>query len=288
MYASLVHDCKNQHGEGIFWNAADGRVWWTDIEGRALHAYEPLSGDSESYDMPDRVCCFAPCETGGFILAFDTRLSLVEDLRSMVETKIADFEPNNPNTRLNDGRVDRQGRFVAGGMNEVNGAADSSVIRVERDLSLSTLIDSISCANSICFTPDGHTMFFADTPDKEILAFDYGDNGVADRRQLVSFDAEPGLPDGSCVDSEGGVWNAEWEGRRVVRVSPDGHIDQIVEVPVWKPTCCAFGGPDMDTLYITTSRLMSDDSVLAKEPSSGGLFAVKTGFIGVKDTCFLG
>ena len=137
---------------------------------------------------------------------------------------------------------------------------------------------------------DGKQMFFADTPDREIVAYDYGsrDGALTNRRLHASFKDEPGLPDGSCVDAEGGVWNAEWEGRRVVRVAPDGSIDRTIDVPVWKPTCCAFGGPALDTLYITTSRLMSDQDSLDKEPTSGGLYAVRPGVSGVLDTPFNG
>ena len=133
-------------------------------------------------------------------------------------------------------------------------------------------------------------MYFADTPDREIVKFSYDvEHGTLSNRQVhASFEAERGLPDGSCVDSEGGVWNAEWEGRRVVRVAPDGRIDRIIDVPVWKPTCCAFGGENLDTLYITTSRLMSDDETLLREPQSGGLFAVNPGIRGVEDVPFAG
>lgn len=287
MQAKLVLDCKNQHGEGALWNPTDGCVWWTDIFGKQIWAYNPVTEASTTYTMEDRVCSFALCENGKLIIAFADRVSLY-DLDTGVEDKICDFEPNNPNTRLNDGRTDRQGRFIVGGMNEGTGEADSSVISIASDLSVKTLFDGVSCANSTCFSPDGKTMYFADTPDQEILAMSYDtERGtVEDKSVLASFDAEPGAPDGSCVDSEGGVWNAEWEGRRVVRVAPTGEIDRIIEVPVWKPTCCTFGGENLDTLYITTSRLLSDDSVLDQEPTSGGLFAVKPGFRGVQDTPF--
>ena len=287
MRAELVLDCKNDHGEGILWNPADGRVWWTDIHGKRLWSIDPVSKAGRSYPLSDRACCFAPRQSGGWIIAFADRISLY-DLESGEEEKICDFEPENRETRTNDGRTDRQGRLVIGGMNEDSGKANSSVIRIGADLQTEILLTEISCANSTCFSPDGNTMYFADTPDREILAFNYGSDGVSDRRVLASFKDEPGLPDGSCVDAEGGVWNAEWEGRRVVRVTPDGDIDMVVEVPVWKPTCCAFGGPELDTLYITTSRLASDEDVLAKEPQSGGLFAVKTGVRGVNDTPFCG
>ncbi|PSL15367.1 SMP-30/gluconolactonase/LRE family protein [Shimia abyssi] len=287
MHAELVFDCKNQHGEGILWNPEDGCVWWTDIEGKQLFQYNTCTGNHRSFDMPDRVCCFAHCASGGVVVAFPNRVSFI-DLNTGREDKICDFEPGTPETRANDGCTDRQGRLIVGGMNEVTGAADSSVICIDTDLSVSTLIEGVSCANSICFSQDGKTMFFADTPDNEILAFDYdtAEGHVSGRRQFMSFRDEPGLPDGSCVDSEGGVWNAEWEGRRVVRMAPDGAIDIVVDVPVWKPTCCAFGGENLDTLFITTSRLMSDENVLAKEPLSGGLFAIKPGFRGVEDAPF--
>lgn len=289
MLAELLVDCRNQHGEGIFWNPADGLVWWTDIEGRSLWSYDPESRASKEYQMQDRVCCFAPRAGGGLIAAFADRVSLL-DLDGGSEDVIHRFEPENPETRLNDGRTDRAGRFVLGGMNEGSGKADSSVISVDIDLSVRTLFDGVACANSTCFTADGATMFFADTPDREIVAFDYdtATGNLSNRRLHGDFSDEPGLPDGSCVDAEGGVWNAEWEGRRVVRVAPDGQIDTIIDVPVWKPTCCAFGGPNLDTLYITTSRLMSSSDVLEKEPESGGLFAVKPGIIGVADAPFNG
>jgi len=289
MQAHLAVDCKNQHGEGVLWNPADGQLWWTDIEGMALWSFDPESGRADRVAMRDRVCCFAPRATGGLIVGFADRIALM-DIETGQETPVHAFEPDNPDTRLNDGRTDRFGRFIAGGMNEISGAHDSTVVSVGRDLTVTTLIDGVSCANSTCFSPDGTVMYFADTPDREIRAYDYdpATGAVSGRRIHASFADEPGLPDGSCVDAEGGVWNAEWEGRRVVRVAPDGTIDRVIDVPVWKPTCCTFGGANMDTLFITTSRLMSDGNVLKKEPESGGLFAVKPGIRGVPDTPFKG
>lgn len=289
MHAELVVDCKNKHGEGVFWNPSDRRVWWTDIEGCALWSYDPASSETASYQMPERVCCFAPRALGGLIVAYTARVVLFDPV-TKAEVLVTEFEADNPETRLNDGRTDRQGRLIIGGMNEVSGKPESSVICIDTDLSVQTVINNVACANSTCFSPDGGTMFFADTPSREIVVFDYdtASGTVSNRRVHASFAEEPGLPDGSCVDAEGGVWNAEWEGHRVVRVAPSGEIDRIIDVPVWKPTCCAFGGPDLDTLFITTSRLMSDEDVLIKEPESGGLFAVKPGIRGVIDTPFNG
>jgi len=289
MQAEIALDCRNQHGEGVYWNANDGCVWWTDIEGKCIWSLNPQTGESREYTMPERVCCFAPRQSGGLVIAFADRISFF-DLDNSHEEFIEKFEPNKPDTRLNDGRTDRQGRFILGGFNEASGVANSSVIRLDEDLTVTEIISGVSCANSTCFSPDGSTMYFADTPENEIVAYDYdiSSGSISNKRVHCSFDDEPGFPDGSCVDAEGGVWNAEWEGRRVVRVNPEGNIDQVIDVPVWKPTCCAFGGPDLDTLFITTSCLMSDEKVLAKEPESGGLFAVKPGVRGVLDTPFCG
>jgi len=290
MQAELVLDCKNHHGEGILWDARTDTLWWTDIHGQKLWSFDPVTKSSQSYEMPDRVACFAPrAEADGFIVAFAQTISLF-DLNAGITQTIHEFEPDNANTRLNDGRTDRQGRLIVGGMNEGTGEADSSVLRVDADLSVTHLLDGVACANSTCFSPDGTTMYFADTPEKTIRAYAYDvvTGAVGAPRIHCDMHNEPGLPDGSCVDADGGVWNAEWEGRRVVRIAPAGDIDRVINVPVWKPTCCTFGGPDLDTLFITTSRLASPQEVLEQEPASGGLFAVKPGVKGVTDTPFAG
>lgn len=285
MQAELVIDCQNQHGEGVLWNPADGRIWWTDIHGQALWWHDPQSGLSGSHGLPRRLCAFAPRRAGGWIMAFADTVELWSE--GLVQEKLLHvFEPDNSDTRLNDGRTDRLGNFIVGGMNEATGHADSSVIRVRADLSVEVLIRGVSCANSICFSPDGGTMYFADTPDKKILAYPYGADGVGEAMVHADMESEPGLPDGSCVDAEGGVWNAEWEGGQVVRFDAGGRITHRVRLPVPKATCCAFGGSDLATLYITTSRLMSSPEDLARAPLSGSLFAIRPGIAGVADAPF--
>lgn len=239
--------------------------------------------------MPDRVCCFAPRRQGGFIVAFAKSVAFF-DPESGETKSFHSFEPDKPGTRLNDGRTDRQGRFIAGGMNEGSGPDKSTVIRVDPDGAVTTILSGIGCANSTCFTPDGRGMYFADSFVGEIWFYDYdATTGTpSNRRLLADFKDEPGIPDGSCVDAEGAVWNAEWEGRRVVRVLADGTIDRVIDIPVLKPTCCAFGGSELDTIYITTSRLQMTQEHLASEPSAGSLFAFKPGLRGVVDAPFAG
>jgi L-arabinonolactonase len=287
--AELFLDCGNEHGEGVLWNALDGRVWWTDIEGKALWAYDPVTGRSERFSTPDRLCCFAPRDDGTLVAAFADGFAFF-DPRSGHREEIAPFEPDLPQTRLNDGRTDRQGRFIAGGMDEKELQPLSSVWRLDADLRLSKLFSSVRCANSTCFSPDGRTMYFADSPEGEIVAFDYDPEAgsIGTKRRLASLPANRGVPDGSCVDADGFIWNAVWEGYRVDRFAPDGRLDRSVDVPVKKPTCVAFGGPDLDTLFITTSRLGSAPELLEREPQSGGLYAVRPGVKGLVDPPFAG
>jgi L-arabinonolactonase len=175
-------------------------------------------------------------------------------------------------------------------MNEATGAADSIVLSVAADGTVTTLIEDVSCANSTCFSPDGTRMYFADTPRREIwsYAYDPATGALGARTVLSSFAAEPGVPDGSCVDAEGAVWNAEWGGHRVVRILPDGTIDRVVALPVSQPTCCAFGGEALDTLFITTSRLGLSAERLQAEPEAGALFAFRPGVSGLADQPFAG
>ncbi|MDD1794463.1 SMP-30/gluconolactonase/LRE family protein [Enterovibrio sp. ZSDZ42] len=287
--AELLLDCNNDHGEGVFWDHRDGKVRWTDMFASKIWSYDPKTQLHQVQDMPSPVCCFAPRAQGGFVVAFNDRISLFDLQHGELEC-LHWFEPSNPHSRLNDGKVDREGNFVVGGMNEGTFEADSSVIHLSKNHKVTTLIENVACANGICFHPDDNRMYFADTPNGEIIEYQYdAKKAIATTtRTLMRFDAEPGLPDGSCVDSDGGVWNAEWDGGRVVRISPEGVIDRVIEIPVDKPTCCAFGGEHLDTLYITTSKGGAPQDAVASEHGIGGLFSVKPGFQGVIDQLYGG
>jgi sugar lactone lactonase YvrE len=285
----IALDCRNEHGEGVLWNALDSRLWWTDIHGKALWSLDPVSGNSRSYPAPDRICCFAPRRDGTVLAAFADGFAIFDPQTGRRED-IAPFEPDLPQTRLNDGRTDRQGRFIAGGMDEKNLEPVSSVWRVDANLTVTRLFGGVACANSTCFSPSGDAMYFADSPTREILAFDYdtAEGMPGAKRTLATVPPGKGVPDGSCVDAEGFIWNAVWDGYRVERIAPNGRLDRTVEVPVAKPTCTAFGGPELDILFITTSRLDTDAGRLEREPQSGSLFALRPGVMGLIDPPFAG
>jgi sugar lactone lactonase YvrE len=292
MRAELMLDCRNQHGEGVFWSAEHRLLFWTDIHGETIWTFDPHSGTSASYSTPGRACCFATRKdrpATQIVVAFADGFAFL-DLASGKRTSIASFEVEKPTTRLNDGRTDPHGRFIAGGMDEKALEPISSVCRLDPDLTVTRLFDGVACANSTCFSPDGRTMYFADSPTREIVAFDYDPQKgtLGAKRVMAKLAPDDGLPDGSCVDGEGYIWNAIWEGYRVERRAPDGRLDRAVDVPVRKPTCCAFGGDDLGTLYITSSRLAETDEALAREPTAGGLFMVRPGIRGIADPPFAG
>lgn len=285
-----IADCQNTLGEGVAWSEEEQKLFWVDIEKSRLWRYDPQTNETEVYRTPERLTAFAFREGGGLLAAFESGLAFYGPETDTVE-RIQDMETDLPTTRMNDGRCDRQGRFIIGGMDESGeGQYISNVYRVDKDLSVHRIISNIACANSTCFSPDGKSMYFADTPLGEIWAYDYdiASGSISNKRVLTDFEDQPGVPDGSIVDAEGCLWNAQWNGHRVVRYRPDGTVDRILEVPVMNPTCVVFGGKDLDILYITTARYLMTPEQIEAEPLSGGLFAVKVDVKGLVEPKFGG
>lgn len=272
-----VVDCQNILGEGPAWSADEQKLYWVDIEKSELWRYDPETKESRVWKTQERVGSFAFREQGGLLVAFESGLAFW-DPESGDVSRIQDFEPDLSTTRTNDGRCDRQGRFIVGGMNESeSGEAISNVYRLDPDLSIHQIIAGVTCANSTCFSPDGKRMYFADSPTGEIWSYDYDTDAgtISNKRVFTDFSDQPGIPDGSIIDSEGFLWNAQWNGYQVIRYRPDGAIDRIIETPVMNPTCVVFGGKELDVLYITTARYLMPQEQIDSEPLSGGLFAVK-------------
>ena len=285
-----VVDCQNTLGENPTWSIDAQKLYWLDIEKSELWRYDPETGETKVWKTPERAASFAFREKGGLLVAFESCLAFW-DPETGETTKLKVMEPDLATTRMNDGRCDRQGRFIVGGMDE-SGKSEriSNVYRVDRDLSVHRIISSVACANSTCFSPDGRVMYFADTPTGEIWAYDYDTNtgDISDRRVFANFSDQPGMPDGSIVDSEGYLWNAQWNGHRVVRYRPDGTVDRVISIPVMNPTCLAFGGKNLDVLYVTTARYLMTPEQIKAEPLSGGLFAVVVDVKGLNEPKFCG
>jgi L-arabinonolactonase len=286
--AEIVVDGKNELGEGVVWSSAHGEVQWTDILGRRFWTYSPSDGATRSVALPDRLACFAPLGGTSLLAGFAGGLE-VFDLKSGARRPIAAIEPDRPTTRVNDGKLDRRGRLVFGTMDEAPSGARpiGQVYAYEGGTSPRALVSGVRIANSIAFSPDGRRMYFADTPTKIIRCYDYDlDSGDLSGERIFATVEGPGFPDGSTVDADGCLWNAEWGGGRVVRYTPDGRVDRAVALPCSQVTCCAFGGARLDRLYVTTARIGLDAAALAREPHAGALFVIDSGVTGLADTPF--
>lgn len=279
MQASLIVDGKCELGECVIWCERTQSVFWTDIQGATLWNHHPGDGVTRSWAMPERLSVFAlTARTGRLLIGLASQLAFF-DLDSAVVTPLCRVEEYLPTTRLNDGRCDRQGRFVFGTLNEDRGRAPiGSFYRLNTDLSLERLpLPGVAISNSVCFSPDGARMYYCDTMQGKIMCCDYDvvSGAISGQRLFVDLSGEQGSPDGSAIDSQGYLWNAQWGGARVVRYAPDGALDRIIAVPVSQPSCPSFGGAELDTLYVTTAHEGMSAAQRLEEPLAGGLFCVR-------------
>ena len=279
---------SNQLGEGSVWDADEQSLYWVDILGKKLQRFHAPSGAVRVWDLPERLASFALRGDGDLVCAFASGFAFF-DLETGRIDWIARPEADVPGNRLNDGKCDPQGRFWAGSMNEADGAHTGALYRLDPDRSVHRMDDGIAISNAICWSPDGRRLYFADTPDREIRAYDFdAKSGTITNKRRFAAVPGPGYPDGATVDAEGYVWNAEWDGWRVVRYAPDGTVDRVLEVPVQRPTCCAFGGRDLRTLYITTAISDLDAAAQERQPWAGSLLAVDLDVAGLPSTRFAG
>lgn len=288
--AAVAMQVHNTLGEGVTWCDRGQVLYWTDIHAATLWRYRPHDGALHQWSLPERLASFALCEADGWLLlGLASRLAFFHPSTHTL-VPVTEVEAELP-TRLNDGACDRQGRFVFGTLHEPSSGPKQAVggfWRLNHDLSLERLpLPGIAISNSVAFSPDGSTMYFCDSLSRRIQCCDYGDR-IANIRTFVTLDDPRGEPDGSAVDSEGGLWNAQWGLGRVVRYTPQGRLDQIIEVPASQPTRPAFGGTGYATLYITSARDGLDEASLADQPYAGALFFAEPGFHGVQEPRFAG
>jgi len=241
--AELLLESDDRLGECPLW---DGRaLWWVDIHAPAIKRYD---GKLEVFPMPEPVGSIAFRKDSGLLAALQSGLFIVQPggAPRLLSKK------ENPDHRFNDGRCDRAGRFFwVGTLKDPEFTPTGSLFSFDGK-TLGVKRQGIQVPNSVCWSPDGRTMYFADSPRHKIWAFDYDPDAGEISGERVFAAPHPGFPDGSCVDADGCLWNAEYGGARVVRYTPQGKVDRIVEVPAKNPTCCCFGGRALDTLHITT------------------------------------
>jgi sugar lactone lactonase YvrE len=273
----LLLDARAELGEGPLWDVAEQRLYWIDSLGAKVHSCDAEGGSPRSWDVPDHIGSLALREGGGAVVSLRDGFYIL-DFADGACRKLADPDPGKPRIRMNDGKVDRQGRFVAGYMDYEERDPICSVFRLDPDGSVAKLDDGVICSNGPCWSPDGRIFYFADTGAREIRAYDYdpATGKAANRRTFCSFPASglKGFPDGATVDADGFLWSVSVYEGKLARFAPDGRLDRVVGLPVESATSLSFGGPDLDVVYVT-SMARTVKGIAPKEREAGALFAVR-------------
>ena len=295
--ADLFIDCRDHLGEGVLWSKKNQTLYWLDIPMPSkLHRLHLLSNQHDTYNMSEMITAMSVRPSGDLLVASHHGINNF-NFQNQELKKILDLEPDLPNNRCNDGASDAKGRFWIGTMqNNISPEATDIAITensgnlycVNPDLTFNKFESNIGVSNTFAWSPDNTKFYFTDTLTGIIFSYDFDlEKGeISNKKEFAKH--ERGYPDGSTVDSEGGLWSCRWEGSCVIRFDPSGKVDEIVEVPVERITSCTFGGENLDTLFITTARWGMTKEQIDNSPSSGGLFSVKPGFTGIADNQFGG
>ena len=284
MTIESVIDFHAELGECPVWAGPDRGLFWIDIDGRAVHRYHPWTGTNETRRLDVRPGSFAlTADPDRLLVAAEHQLLDMTWSTGEVSVR-SDLEPDGEDGRMNDGRCDPAGRFWVGSMDlpSSSGRRGGMLHRVEPDGSTEVVFSGIVVANGLAFSPDGTVMYRADTGRELVWAYDYDvDTGTpANERVFLDFADLPGKPDGACVDETGCYWIACVYGWTLLRVTPAGEIDRRIELPIERPTMPAFGGPDLDLIYVTSLSRSGSVPMAPNQPEAGGLFVVDPG--GVK------
>jgi len=276
-------------GEGALWDAADRVLWWLDIKGRLIHRFDPATGAGGSWPTPHDVGSLAVRARGGLVVAMGHGFYGF-DPDSGGFAVLATPESDLPENRFNDGKPDRQGRFWAGSLHDPETQPSGSLYRLDADLSWHRLVQGITASNALAFAPDGRTLYYGDSARRTVWAWDLDpdDGSIRNRRVFIELAAGEGAPDGAAVDAEGGYWLTQPGGWTVARYDPGGRRDRAIRLPVQNPTCVAFGGADLRTLYCTTCRWGLSEAEQRAQPLAGHLFALDVGVAGLPDAAFAG
>ena len=273
-------------GECPLWNVNEQALYWIDIRRPAIRRLAHASGRIDTWPMPDLIGSIAFASDGRLVVAMAHCVSFFDASTGILEP-IAELPVPMPGHRFNDGRCDRQGRLWVGTMHNITRAPEGVLYRLDRRGELVETLAGICIPNSLAWSPDGRTMYFADSLLYTIFAYDFDPVlGRMGEKRVFATTQAPGFPDGSTVDAEGFLWNAQFNAARIVRYASDGRIDRIIDLPLQRPTCCAFGGPTLETLYVTTASQNMSPEALQAEPLAGALLALDVGVRGLPEPRF--
>ena len=287
MKVDVVCPVSNILGESPVWCERTQSLYWVDSRAPALQVYAAATGVTRAHGLPETTGSICLCEDGSLLAAMTSGVFRLA-AGGVLGPRIAAPTQNHPDNRFNDGRCDRAGRFFSGTMNDKQRIPSGALWRLGPELDFELLLNDIIVPNSLAFSPDNRRMYMSDTYRHEIYVFDYDiDTGhIGNKRLFADLHGAPGRPDGSAIDADGCLWNCEYAGGRVVRYTPAGKVDRVIELPVSQPTCCAFGGEDFAALYITSARQRLTPAQLAAQPLAGSVFVVFPGVKGLPEGRF--
>ena len=275
-------------GEGPVWSAREQALYWLDIKGRRLHRFDPATQAATSWQTPFRIGAIAPRAGGGFVGSSERGFVLIDAGIEQFEL-VGDPEPDLPGNRANDGKLDGAGRFWAGTMDDAEQARTGSLYRLDPDLRWQRHDTGYLVPNGPAFSPDARFLYHTESSARTIWRFALGDDGtLSGKKRFAQFGGADGYPDGMTVDRDGHLWVAFWDGWCVRRLSPAGEVVDLIELPVQRPTSCAWGGADLRQLYVTSASIGLDSAARAAQPLAGGLFVVEPGAAGVMVPDFAG
>lgn len=287
MKAELELQIQAGLGEGAIWNYDTQTLWWVDIEGRKLYIYDPATKENRGFNVIERIGTVVPAYKGGAIIALENGIFHL-DLASGKKTMICNPLENQDTIRFNDGKCDPAGRLWVGSMSLKFRKGVASLYAVEPDGSYREIFGGVTVSNGIVWTNDEKTLYYIDTPLRNVRAWDYEKSSghISNERIVITIPEGMGGPDGMAIDEEGKLWIAHWGGQMVGRWDPEtGKLIGKVEVPAPNVTSCAFGGPDLDILYITTAG-GDNENILKDFPLAGSVFRVNPGVRGVRAQFF--
>ncbi|CAB4888843.1 unannotated protein [freshwater metagenome] len=290
----IIANTGDQLGEIPTWDEREQALYWIDLLTPRMHRYSMRDGAITSWTTPELLSAFAMREGGGFLVATRSHLAHYDPTDGSFEL-LVEPEAGNDSNFLNDGRCDRQGRFWIGSGNLDMSQPTGLLHRYDPDGSLTQMESGITLSNSIMWSPDSTLMYFCDSMRREFYVYDFdADTGtIANRRQFATTERH-GIPDGSIVDADGFLWNAEFDLSTerttgfVVRYDPDGNVDRLIELPTCRPTALTFGGANLDTLFVVTSRYRMTDADFEHQPLAGAVFALDVGVRGLVEPRFAG
>ena len=276
-------------GESPLWSPAEAALYWVDINNPTIHRLDPATGVRERWPIETEIGSIGLAGPRRMIAGLRTGAHYVDLETGRIEA-ICDPEGEGRfnRNRMNDGKIDRAGRFWVGTMNDPGHEPLGTLYRIDRDDGAAPVLGGIRVPNALCWSPDSSVMYFTDSYSHQIWAFDFdlATGAMENKRVFAVIAEETGVPDGATVDADGFLWCAHMFGSRVSRYAPDGSLDRAIALPVPQVTSCAFGGADLETLYITTASLRMDRAALAEQPLAGALFAVDPGVRGLPEPVF--